>query len=356
MVVKRRPKPLLIIIILLAFIFLGIGFTWIYLASPVDRGNTKDVEVEIARGTSTAKIGTILKENDLIKSELLFKVYVKLYSVDSLKASTYIFNQGMGLNEIIKTLENGSKYNPNMVKLTFKEGKRITDYVAEISKKTNNDSESTLSVFKDLDYTKTLISKYWFLTEDILASGIYYPLEGYLAPDTYHFDSKKVEVKEIIETMLDEEEKRLEKYKVALGDNIHYYLTMASIVELEGTNTDNRKMIVGIFNNRLNSGMNLGSDVTTYYGLQAAMTSDLTSEQFASVNAYNTRATTMIGKMPIGPICNPSESSIEASLNPTTSDNFFFVADKKGNIFYTKTIKEHEAKVAEIKAKGDWIF
>ncbi len=356
MVVKRRPKPLLIIIVFLAVVLLGIGFTWTYLASPVDSGNTEDMEVEITSGTSTAKIGTILKENKLIKSELLFKVYVRLYSVNSLKASTYIFNQGMGLEEIIKTLENGSTYNPNMVKLTFKEGERITDYVQEIAKKTNNSSENILSVFKDTSYMQTLINKYWFLTEDILASGIYYPLEGYLAPDTYHFDNKEVEVKEIIETMLDEEGKLLEKYKTTIGEDIHKSLTMASIVELEGTNTANRKMIVGIFNNRLNRGMNLGSDVTTYYGLQAAMTSDLTSEQFASVNAYNTRSTTMIGKMPIGPICNPSESSIEASINPTTNDNLFFVADKHGNIFYTKTVKEHEAKVAEIKAKGDWIF
>ena len=132
-------------------------------------------------------------------------------------------------------------------------------------------------------------------------------------------------------------------------------MTMASIVELEGTNSENRKMIVGIFENRLNSGMNLGSDVTTYYGLQAAMTSDLTSEQFNTSNPYNTRVG-MIGKMPVGPICNPSLSSIEASINPTKSDYLFFVADKNGNIYYTKTNKEHEKKVQEIKDKGDWIW
>lgn len=356
MVVKRKPKPLLIIIVVIAIIFLGVGFTWIYLASPVESGNSKEIEVEITSGTSTAGIGKILKKNKLIKSELLFKIYVKLYSVNSLKASTYIFNQGMKLDEIIKTLENGSTYNPNMVKLTFKEGERVTDYAAEIAKKTNNSLENVLGVFKDSSYMQELITKYWFLTEDILNPTIYYPLEGYLAPDTYHFDNKEVEIKEIIEKMLKQEDKRLAKFKSVMKDNVHDYLTMASMVELEGTNTTNRKMIVGIFNNRLKNGMNLGSDVTTYYGLQAAMTSDLTSEQFASTNAYNTRSVAMIGKMPIGPICNPSESSIEASLNPTASDYLFFVADKHGNIFYTKNNKEHDSKVAEIKAKGDWIW
>lgn len=356
MVVKRRPKPLLVIIVFLAVMFLGIGFTWVYLASPIKSGDSKSIEVEIASGTSTSEIGSILKEKKVIKSELLFKVYVKLYSVNSLKASTYIFNQGMRLDEIIKTLEEGSSYNPNLVKLTFKEGEKITDYAEEIGKKTNNSSESVLSLMKDTAYIQTLISKYWFLTEEILNANIYYPLEGYLAPNTYHFDNKKVAIKEIISKMLDETEKKLEKYKNSLGTDIHRKLTMASIVELEGTNTENRKMIVGIFNNRLNSGMNLGSDVTTYYGLQAAMTADLTTEQFASVNGYNTRSTTMIGKMPVGPICNPSDSSIEASVSPTNSDYLFFVADKHGNIFYTKTNKEHDQKVAEIKKKGDWIW
>lgn len=356
MVVKRRPKPLLIIILLLAVMFLGIGFAWVYLASPIKSGDSKSIEVEIASGTSTSEIGSILKEKKLIKSELLFKVYVKLNNVSSLKASTYIFNQGMGLDEIIKTLEAGSNYNPNLVKLTFKEGEKITDYAEEIGKKTNNSKESVLSLMKDTTYIQTLITKYWFLTEEILNTSIYYPLEGYLAPDTYHFDNKKVDLKEIINTMLDEMDKKLVKYKDSFGTDIHKKLTMASIVELEGTNTENRKMIVGIFNNRLNHGMNMGSDVTTYYGLQAAMTNDLTTEQFASVNGYNTRSTTMIGKMPVGPICNPSDSSIEASANPTSNEYLFFVADKHGKIFYTKTNKEHDKKVAEIKEKGDWIW
>ena len=64
----------------------------------------------------------------------------------------------------------------------------------------------------------------------------------------------------------------------------------------------------------------------------------------------------MIGKMPIGPICNPSKSSIEASVNPTQTDYMFFVADKNGKIYYTKTNAEHEKKIKEIKDNGDWIW
>ena len=138
--------------------------------------------------------------------------------------------------------------------------------------------------------------------------------------------------------------------------DIHYYITMASIVELEGTNTLNRKMIVGVFKNRLASGYNLGSDVTTYYGLQANMNEDLASSDFTKENAYNTRTNSMVGKMPVGPICSVSLSSVEASINPTDNDYLFFVADKHGKIYYSRTNAEHDKKVQEIKANGDWIF
>lgn len=352
---KVRIKPIFFIIVL-AFLLIVAGGVWIFLASPVNSNDTKDIEIEVKSGESVTKIGKTLKNNDLIRSELLFKVYVKVYKVNSLKASTYKLNRSMNLGEIVSTLEKGSNYNPNMIKLTFKEGERITKYAKVISDNTNNSYDDVINTMKDKEYLNELITKYWFLTDDILNENIYYPLEGYLMPETYHFDNKDVTIKEIINRMLDETEKNLEPYKSTMNGNAHYYMTMASIVELEGTNTENRKVIVGIFKNRLSSGFNMGSDVTTYYGLQVPMTEDLTTEQFASVNAYNTRSTTMIGKMPVGPICNPSKSSIEASVNPTQTDYMFFVADKHGKIYYTKTNAEHEKKIKEIKDNGDWIW
>ena len=356
MKVKRKAKPLLLVIIFLVIVIMvGVG-TWKFLTGPVDKKNTEDIEVVIKSGTNTSGIAKLLKDNGLIHNEKFFKVYVKIHNVKSLKAATYKLIKGMSLAEIVDELENGSNYNPDMVKLTFKEGLRITDYAKVIDTNTNNSYDDVLAIVNDETYIKELINEYWFLTDAVLDERIYYPLEGYLAPDTYHFDNRDVDVKTIIETMLDEMDKKLSKYKSVISSDIHYYLTMASIVELEGTNTENRKMIVGIFENRLASGMNLGSDVTTYYGLQKPMTSDLTTEEFASINAYNTRSTMMIGKMPVGPICSASESSIEASANPTDNDYLFFVADKHGKIYYTKTNKEHDQKVAEIKKNGDWIW
>jgi len=353
---KKKAKPLLIILIIIfVLIIITIG-SYFYLTGPVNSKDKKDIEVEIKNGTSSEKIGDILEEKGLIKNKTFFKLYLKFNKTKSLKASTYLLNKSMSLKEIIKTLEEGSNYNPNLVIITFKEGKRITDYAKLVESKTNNKYDDFINTVNDKNYISELISKYWFLTDKVLDSNIYYPLEGYLAPETYHFDNKNVTVKEIIETMLKQEEKVLEKYKNKMKDDPHYYMTMASIVELEGTNTENRKMIVGIFENRLKSGMNLGSDVTTYYGLQVAMTSDLTSEQFSSNNMYNTRNSNMIGKMPIGPICSPGSYSIDATINKTDNDYLYFVADKNGKVYYTKTLAEHNKKIKEIKDNGDWIW
>ena len=352
---KRKIKPLFFILIGILIIGILIG-GFFFFTGPVNSFDKKDIEVEIPSGTSREKIGEILKEKGLIRSTTVFKLYLKMNKANNLKAATYLLNKSMDVSTIIKELEKGSNYNPNRVILTFKEGERVTSYAKLIEKKTNNSYDDVINTINDKDYLQELISKYWFLTDSILDSDIYYPLEGYLAPETYFFDNKDVSVKEIINTLLKQEEKVLEKYKDKISNNPHYYITMASIVELEGTNSENMKTIASVFENRLKSRMNLGSDVTTYYGLQVAMTSDLTSEQFASVNAYNTRSTSMIGKMPIGPISNPSIEALDASINHESSDYYYFVADKHGKVYFTKTLTEHNQKVAEIKKNGDWIW
>ena len=359
MEVKSKVKPLgiLIIIFLVLIVLLGVSVGYVlYLGTPVNKSSKKSIEIEIKPGTNSSSIGTILKDKDLIRSEFYFKLYLKLNNINDLKATTYNLNKSMSTKEIISILQKGNSYNPDAIKITFKEGLWIIDYAKVISENTSNSYDEVIAKFKDIEYTKTLIDKYWFLSEEILNTNIYYPLEGYLAPDTYYFDNKNVSVDVIINKMLDETGNKLTPYKELVKDKVHYYMTMASILELEGTNTDNRKNINSVFVNRLNKKMNLGSDVTTYYGLQTSMDKDLNTEQFASVNGYNTRSTTMMGKMPVGPICNFSKSSLEASVNPTSTDYFYFVADKYGNIYFTRNLNEHNSKVAEIKAKGDWIF
>lgn len=352
MTIKFKPRPLLLVV-LLAVILLILGISWVYLASPVDKNDKKDIEVEITKGISVVKISNILKEEKLIRSKTLFKVYIKLYSNKTLKAGNYMLNRSMSLSEIVEVLEEGSKFDSNTLKLTFKEGQRITDYAKVVADSTNNNYEDVIAIFKDKNYMSELINKYWFLTNNILQDGIYYPLEGYLAPDTYYFKDSDVDTKEIIERMLDEMNKELTEYRVSLGNNVHYYLTMASIVELEGKTLEDRQNIMGVFNNRISAGMHLGSDVTTYYAFQASMSTKLTSEQYNTTNPYNTRPTSKVGP-PIGPICNPDLTSIQASINPINNNYLYFVADSNGKVYYSRTIDEQNKVIQDLISSGKW--
>ncbi len=325
---------------------------------PVDKNSKANVEITIPEGMTTTRIARLLKEKNLIRSEFFFKVIIK-FNKSSLKAADYLLSKHMSTTEIIEALGKHSNYNPNEINLTFKEGERITTYADIVGKETDNTAQDFLATSKDKTYLLELINKYWFLTDEILNENIYYPLEGYLAPNTYRFKDKKVTSKEIIEKMLDQTETELDSYKKEIEENedytFHQLLTLASIAQLEGTDEQSMKMIVGIFMNRLDAHMNLGSDVTTYYGLQVPMDRDLSAAEFNTPNAYNTRVLSMTD-LPAGPICNPEAVALRAALEPKASDYFFFVADKKGKVYYTKTTEEHLKKVQEIKDNGDWIW
>ena len=348
-------RKIAVIFLIIGVLLLGMFGLYQYQVSPTDKSSNAKVEVVIKQGMSTSQIASLLKKKYLIKDEFFFKVYMKLNRRDSIKASTYYLSKNMSLDNIVSLLEKGASNTD--ISITFKEGKTIKDYAKVLSETTNISEDEFLTKMKDKTYLTSLIKSYWFLTDAILDSNIYYGLEGYLAPDTYNFKDKDVTVEEVIKTLLDQEEKNLSPYKDTLSKmNVHEVLTLASISELEGLKDTDRKLIVGVFQNRLSKGMNLGSDVTTYYAFNQTMDKDLTSKMFNTYNPYNTRSSAMAGKLPVGPICNPSIESIMASINPTKSDYYYFVADKNGNVYYTKTSSEHSAKVKELKEKGDWIW
>lgn len=348
-----------ILIFIMGIILLAGCGVFMFLASPVDKSSNAIIEVEIVSGSSTSSIARTLKEKNLIRSEFVFKLISKFHTNKTLKATVYDLKKSMSAEEILTIMTEGNNYNPNAVRITFNEGETVKKFAKKIEKNTNNTYDDVMSKLSDVTYIDSLIANYWFLTDEIKNKDIYISLEGYLSPNTYEFKNKSVTIEEIIKVMLDQTGKELEKYRNKIENSnwtVHKYLTLASMLELEGTNSTNRKMIAGVFYNRLEIGMSLGSDVTTYYAFQEEMNKDLTAKQFNTSNPYNTRASNMGGKLPVGPICNPSIVSIEASFNPTDNDYLYFVADKHGEIFYTKTEKEHTNKVAEIKKKGDWIW
>lgn len=335
--------------------------------SPVDKKDNKEIKVVIEPGSTSKKIASVLKNNDLIRNEKFFLLYIKINKVNNLKASTYIFKKSMSLEEIIKVLEKGNSFNPDQITITFKEGINMRKIASIIEQKTNNSYDEVFNTLKDEEYIDLLISKYWFLKDIIKNNDIYYPLEGYLFPDTYNFKDKNVTVKEIFEVMLNKMDKELTKLKTDIEEgklSIHDILTLSSIIELEGgvkrdangvIIKDDRPGIASVFYNRLKNKMSLGSDVTTYYASRIDITErDLYTYELNTSNPYNTRGPGMEGRLPVGPISTVGVSSINAAVNPTTTDYFYFVADKYNNTYFTKTYAEHLAKIKELKEKGVW--
>ena len=120
------------------------------------------------------------------------------------------------------------------------------------------------------------------------------------------------------------------------------------MVESEGVSLEDRKNIAGVFINRLNKNMALGSDVTTYYASKIELGErDLYMSEINSDNPYNTRSAKNAGKLPVGPICNPSKGAIEAAINYTPNDYLYFVATGGGGHNFSKTYEKHRKFVKE---------
>lgn len=348
---KRKIIPTFIILIMLTLIALCY-----YMTLPM-QSKSEEVAFTIDYETKPKTIIKNLKDEELIKNEKFAYIYVKINKLTSLKAGKFILDKNMSLREIFETLCDSGNIKEETMTITFPEGKNMLGIISIIKNNTSITESDITNKLEDKEYLKSLVSKYWFLSDEILNKNIYYALEGYLAPDTYVF-KKDASVEDIFEKMLDEEKYILDSYKAKLDKNsfsVHKIITLASIAELEGKTLEDRKNIVGVFYNRLNNGMSLGSDVTTYYGSKVDMSErDLYQTEIDDPNPYNTRAVSSAGNLPIGPICNPSKESIDSVINYTKNDYFYFVSDKNGNIYFTKTDAEHNKLINKLINSGDW--
>lgn len=347
-----------LILILIAIVMLGFTTWYLVSISPKSK-NYDEKEIEIPLGTGSNQIANILKQNNIIKSKLAFKIYVKLHKISNFQAGTYYLKQSMSVKELTKMLQTGIMYDQNQITITYLEGKNINWLANTIEKRTNNKEEQVYELLKNEEYIDKLIGKYWFIDESIKNADIYYPLEGYLFPDTYALANKDVTVEEIFEKMLNQMETVLNEYKAELEKSeysVHEILTIASIIEMETMKDEDRKDVSSVIYNRLNRKMAIQSDVTTYYAFKVEMGArDLYQKEIDTYNPYNTRGPNMEGKLPIGPISSSSRASIEAAINPNTTNYLFFVADKTGEVYFTESNGEHERIIKDLINKGLWL-
>lgn len=348
---RKVKKIVWLFLCLILFIMICITFFYCYGLTPASSSN-ESITYQLNPKTTKLEIANDLKEKGYIKSSIALKIYLFFHSDLNLQAGTYEFTKNMSPKEMMKIMSEGKVKN-DTYSITLIEGRRLTEYVKNISEKLDISEEELLSKIQDHDYLNTLIEKYWFLDESILNSELYYPLEGYLFPDTYTFYEKST-ASEIIEKILNHTENKLEPIKEEIlnsGHKVHELLSMASIIELEAVSENDRNTVSQVIYKRLEMGKGLGMDVTTYYAVKKEMGTGLTLTDLKTISPYNTSESnaSMAGKLPVGPICNPSIMSINATLHPSDTDYVYFYADvKTGIVYFTHTYEEHMAIQKEI--------
>lgn len=349
-------KKGLVIVCILLVVMLSLGFGYyVWALAPIST-EEKEVNFIIEPGTSKTVISKNLEKAGLIRSEYILDLYLA-FTKPNIQAGEYLLTPTMTPKEMIDKFSKGD-VKINSVTVTLVEGKRITNYAKTLEEKFDFTANDFLAQASDREFLESLVGNenYWFLTDAILNEALYYPLEGYLYPDTYEF-LETVTPKEIITTLLNHTATKLEAYKEEIlnsGKSFHDILTMASIIEIEANHKEDREKAAQVFYSRIASNDTLGSDVTAFYGARKEMGRDAeTWSVLNHANPYNTRLQdgSMNGKLPIGAVSNPSIESIVASLHPSDTNYYFFVANVcTGEVFFQTTSEEFMQKCEELRS------
>ena len=352
------------LLIFLALISAGGYFGYQYVQSslqPVDADSKQYVTVQIPEGSNVQEIGKTLEDAGLIKHGLVFSLYAKYKNYADLKSGYYNLQKSMSTEDIIHELQKGGTaeaQEPVLATLTIPEGYTI-DQMAQAVGQLQGDfkepltADAFLAKVQDDSFISQEVAKYPSLLESLPTkeSGARYRLEGFLFPATYSI-KESTTVESLIDEMLAAMDKTLAPhYSTIKSKNltVNELLTIASLVEKEGAKTDDRKLIAGVFYNRLNLGMPLQSNIAILYaqgklGQKISLADDAGID--TSINSpYNVY--TNLGLMP-GPVDSPSLDAIESSINQTKSENLYFVADvTDGKVYYASNKEEHDRNVAD---------
>ena len=352
------------LLIFLGLISAGGYFGYQYVQSslqPVDASSKQYVTVQIPEGANVQTIGSTLEKSGLIKHGVIFAFYAKYKNYSDLKSGYYNLQKSMSTEDIIHELQKGGTaeaQEPALANLTIPEGYTI-DQIAQAVGQLQGDfkepltAEAFLAKVQDDNFISQEVAKYPSLLESLPTkeSGVRYRLEGFLFPATYSI-KESTTIESLIDEMLAAMDKTLAPhYSTIKSKNltVNELLTIASLVEKEGAKTEDRKLIAGVFYNRLNLGMPLQSNIAILYaqgklGQKISLADDAGID--TTINSpYNVY--TKAGLMP-GPVDSPSLDAIEASINQTKSDNLYFVANvTDGKVYYAATQEEHDRNVAE---------
>lgn len=329
-------KKIIIVLFTIIIIFTATGFKIYSDALKVIKnpfaGNTGNINVSVNNGDSlNGVLSTLYKENK-IGNAFLVKWYIKNHRLSTnIKPGDYIVEPNMSLENFIAMLNEG-KYNENAIKVTIPEGYNLEAIASLLEEKSIISKENFIESCK----------KYELPNYIKVDDNRKYALEGYLFPDTYEF-IKGMAGKEIIDIMIKNFEKNIqdiEKNSNTAIDKqeIDNIIIMASIIEKEAEASDERPVVSSVFYNRLNEKMPLQSCATVEYALGIHKTV-YTYDDLKVDSPYNTYK---VKALPVGPICNPGKSAIEAALSPAKTDYLYFVSKFDGTKthFFTRDYNE----------------
>lgn len=331
---KSNIIPMLIAVVSVALLVWGISLMADILFGSLQADSVK---ITVTENPTSESVAHILKENGVIKNELLFTLLSKMKGADEkYYADEFEIKKGVGYNDLINGLTYAGRY--RTTDITIPEGATLKEIAAIVSK--------TGYISED-DFASALNEEYDYA----FLNGIEREnkLEGYLFPDTYNI-SNSMSAGDIIRLMLDRfDEIYTDEYAAQaqkLGYSTDEIVILASVIEAEAGSDDDRPLVSSVFHNRLDS--------RTYPYLESCATIQyILGERkpilSASDTSINSPYNTYINKgLPVGPICSPGKASISAALWPADTKYYFFQSDSNGKIYYSETLDEHEKKRVQI--------
>ena len=349
---RRFPWVAVIMLVCIAVVVLAvtqIGRNWLV---PANANDTQIVEVEIPEGTPVSTMGDILEEQGLIRSSSAFSLLVRVQgAAANLQAGVHDLSPSMTMPEIVAALQEGAE-EAGMLKVTVNEGLTVDQIAEVVADSTSYSAEDFLNLMSNQEFLAQLVQQYPILTDSYNNPNVRYVLEGYLFPATYDVAQGET-LESLVTQMVDKTNEVLSKYQAdidASSYSLQDIMSIASLVEKEGQTTEDRKLIAGVFYNRLEQGMPIQSDISVLYalGTHKEMVTYDDLEVDSPYNLYTNAG------LPPGPMNSPSEDAIAAALEPTDNDYLYFYANlKTGEVFYTDDYEQHQAWAQEYEETGD---
>jgi UPF0755 protein len=285
--------------------------------------------VAIAPGASFRSVATQLSRAGLLRYPVTFIAWARYQGSDrSVRSGTYRIERPVSPIGLLALLEKGPFLESQWV--TIPEGQTAEQVADALEEKGFGGRDVFRCIMEDPAFLAAL---------DLPGSGI----EGYLFPDTYAFQWS-TEPERILRTMVRRfrrVSRDLVETRIQAGMTEAQMVTLASIIEKETGKAGERKMIAGVFHNRLRLGMPLQSDPTVIYGL-ANFDGNLTRAHLDDPSPYNTYR---YKGLPPGPIANPGRAALEAAIAPTDTPALYFVSRNDGSHVFSKSLVQHNRAV-----------